>query len=352
MASIVIDRAEKLFGSSKALAGVSLDIKSGEFVALVGPSGCGKTTLLRLIAGFERLDSGAITVGGATLSSGSHHVPTEERGIGMVFQSYALWPHMNVAENVAFALRVRGIAVPERKRLVEEALAMVGMSELGHRMPAALSGGQRQRVALARCMAMHPSVILLDEPLANLDVHLRESMQDEFRAFHARTGATMIYVTHDQSEALALADRVAVMMGGELRQVAAPAALYQEPADADVGRFIGRGMIVPCEILSVASDGTCRARIMDHETILRCPADLRPGIRRACLRAEALRFARHGEVGIPALVRSVTFQGANVAIDAAVSDIMLRAVVPAHQAAALDSEVTLVIEDGWVLPHT
>ncbi len=166
----------------------------------------------------------------------------------MVFQSYALWPHMNVAENVAFALRVRRVPSAERKRRVTNALAMVGLEAMAKRRPHELSGGQRQRVALARCLAMRPAVVLLDEPLANLDVHLREAMQQEFARFHREIGATFIYVTHDQAEAMALADRVAVMDDGRVEQAAPPRVLYREPATEMVARFVGHGMVVPVEV--------------------------------------------------------------------------------------------------------
>ena len=178
---------------------------------MLGASGCGKTTLLRQIAGFDKVESGRIVIGDTVVSAIDRHVPPERRRIGIVFQSYALWPHMTVAENVAYGLTVAGVKDPERARRVDAALALVELDGFGERRPSMLAGGQRQRVALARCLVTEPTLVLLDEPLANLDVHLRAAMEDEFADFHARTGTTMVYVTHDQSEAMALADRIAVM---------------------------------------------------------------------------------------------------------------------------------------------
>jgi iron(III) transport system ATP-binding protein len=249
VASVSLEGVSKRFGTTRAVENVSLTIADGEFFALLGPSGCGKTTLLRLVAGFETPDAGTVRLANEIVGAPGFALPPEQRRVGMVFQSYALWPHMSVAENVAFALRVRRIASDERKRWVAAALAMVGLEAMAKRRPHELSGGQRQRVALARCLAMRPAIVLLDEPLANLDVHLREAMQQEFARFHREIGATFIYVTHDQAEAMALASRVAVMNDGHVEQAAAPQALYREPATEMVARFVGRGMVVPVEIL-------------------------------------------------------------------------------------------------------
>ncbi len=251
MARLTIDRVDKSFGAFRALDDVSLEVADGEFMAILGPSGCGKTTLLRQIAGFDKLDAGRILIGETVVSAVHRHVPPERRRIGIVFQSYALWPHMTVAENVAYGLTVAGIRDPERSRRVAAALTLVELDGFAERRPALLSGGQRQRVALARCLVTEPSLVLLDEPLANLDVNLRASMEDEFARFHARTGTTMIYITHDQAEAMALADRIAVMDKGRLLQVATPSQLYREPADETVAGFIGEGMVLPVDVRSV-----------------------------------------------------------------------------------------------------
>jgi len=231
MDAVTLSAVTKRFAGKIAVDRVDLDVAAGEFMALLGPSGCGKTTLLRLLAGFEAPDAGTIKIGSRIVAqAGQATVPPEARGVGMVFQSYALWPHMNVRENVEYALKVRGMARDARNHRVERALTVVGLPDRAAAMPETLSGGQRQRVALARCIAMEPSVILMDEPLANLDVHLRDSLQAEFHRLHRELGATILYITHDQAEAMALADRVAVMHDGRIQQIAAPRRLYAEPA--------------------------------------------------------------------------------------------------------------------------
>ena len=244
MAQLVLENVSKLFGSSRVVDGLSLDIPTGSFVALLGPSGCGKTTTLRMIAGFEQLNQGTIHVEGRQLAGPGLHVPPDKRNMSMVFQSYALWPHMNVMDNVGYALKLKGIKAEAYRQQVFQALETVNLTHLAERAPQDLSGGQRQRVALARCLVSHPEVVLLDEPLANLDQHLRASMEETFRAFHRRTGATFIYVTHDQAEAMALADYVAVMHHGRLEQWDAPEQLYQYPQNTWVARFIGQGSII------------------------------------------------------------------------------------------------------------
>lgn len=256
MAELIFNNVSKIFDGSPALDGIEAQIRSGEFVALLGPSGCGKTTLLRLTAGFEKPDGGSISLGGQMLAGQGAFVPPEDRNIGIVFQSYALWPHMNVARNVAYPLEVRGLSRAERQCRVDEALRLTGLSDLAERAPAQLSGGQRQRVALARCLVAEPRAVLLDEPLANLDLALRATMQEAFTAFHRRTGATMLYVTHDQTEALALADRVAVMQDGRIRQFASPETLYDRPADCFVAGFVGDGVVIPLRVAgSLTSQG-------------------------------------------------------------------------------------------------
>lgn len=247
MAELIYSGLAKSFDGTPVLKGIEARIREGEFVAFLGPSGCGKTTLLRLTAGFEVPTEGEVRLGTRVLASArtDAFVPPEDRNIGIVFQSYALWPHMTVAGNVSFPLEVRGLPRAERTRRVTEALAMTGLADLATRSPSQLSGGQRQRVALARCLVADPGAVLLDEPLANLDLALRASMQEAFVAFHRRTGATMLYVTHDQTEALRLADRVAVMKDGEIRQFDAPEVLYNRPRDSFVAGFIGDGVVIP-----------------------------------------------------------------------------------------------------------
>jgi len=234
MTFLRLERISKLYGDVAAVADLDLTVERGEFVSLLGPSGCGKTTTLQMIAGFVPASTGQILLDGRDLTT----VKPNRRGLGVVFQSYALFPHMTVADNVAFGLEMRRVAKPERARRVAEALALVHLDHLADRYPRALSGGQRQRVALARALVIEPPVLLLDEPLSNLDAKLREAMQFELRQIQRRTGTTTIMVTHDQSEALSISDRVVVMERGRITQIDQPYRMYEHPRS----RFISDGI--------------------------------------------------------------------------------------------------------------
>ncbi len=356
MAHLKVDAVSKQFGTFRAVDDVSLDVRDGEFLAVLGPSGCGKTTLLRLIAGFEEVSAGRIAIGDRIMSSAAVHLPPEQRRIGIVFQSYALWPHMTVSENVGYSLKVAGAAPDERRRRVDDALAMVGLAGFGGRRPSMLSGGERQRVALARCLVAAPSLILLDEPLANLDVHLRAAMEDEFTDFHRRTGTTMFYITHDQSEAMALADRIAVMDHGRVVQVATPLELYREPATEMVAGFIGQGMVVPAEIRSVEPGGRCHARIFGHDVAVRCRVDQKPVTAgKVCVHPRELAVVPAGSPGVAARVRRIVYRGgylrAEVAPHAA-PDLSLNIEVVDPQALRPDLDVSVTLNDGWAIPAT
>jgi iron(III) transport system ATP-binding protein len=239
MAQISIRGLAKRFDAQNALHGLDLDIEDREFVTLLGPSGCGKTTTLRLLAGLAAPDAGEILIDGHVVSSPRYVLPPERRQMGMVFQSYALWPHMSVFDNVAFGLTLKRVSRSEVCRRFEHALAMVGLEGLGERTPNALSGGQQQRVALARSLVTEPSILLLDEPLSNLDAKLRERKRIELKDLHRRTGITFVYVTHDQAEAMVLSDRIAVLNGGLLQQYAEPRTLYGHPANRFIADFMG-----------------------------------------------------------------------------------------------------------------
>ncbi len=262
----------KEYAGTPVVRDLSLVVRDGEFVSLLGPSGCGKTTTLRLIAGFERPGGGEIRIGGEVVSSAvsGRFVPPERRNIGMVFQSYALWPHMTVFENVAYPLRVRagrasswGRAFAGRalfagraiRKRVDELLKMVDLASFAHRYPAKLSGGQQQRVALARALATGPEILLLDEPFGNLDARLRESMQFGLKRLQARLGITVICVTHDQSEAMAMSDRIAVMHRGMIQQFDTPRNLYEQPANEFVAGFIGQIDLLPAEVKTRSGRG-------------------------------------------------------------------------------------------------
>jgi sn-glycerol 3-phosphate transport system ATP-binding protein len=235
LADIAIRGVRKSFGHSEIVHGIDLDIADGEFVVILGPSGCGKSTLLRLIAGLEQITAGEIAIGGKVVNK----LEPRERGCAMVFQNYALYPHMTVAENIGYALKVAGVKRAERRRRIAEVAGILGVEELLDRKPAALSGGQRQRVAMGRAMIREPRVFLFDEPLSNLDAKLRVQMRVEIRRLHRRLKATSIFVTHDQIEAMTLADRLVVMNRGRIEQVGAPAEVYRRPASRFVAGFIG-----------------------------------------------------------------------------------------------------------------
>lgn len=241
MSEVRIEHVFKRFGDVTAVSDFDLTVKDGEFVSLLGPSGCGKTTSLRMIAGFERATEGEIYIGDHCVSSHIKNtfVPPEKRDIGMVFQSYAVWPHMTVTENVAYPLKIQKVPKEERAARVAEMLKLVHLDEYGSRYPHQLSGGQQQRVALARALVMRPGLLLLDEPLSNLDAKLRESMRFEISSIQKELGITVIYVTHDQSEAMTMSDRVVVMSRGVIQQIGTPYEIYRNPANKMVADFIG-----------------------------------------------------------------------------------------------------------------
>ncbi len=244
MAELILDHVCKHFHNQPAVNQLSLTIPNGAFCALIGPSGCGKTTTLRMIAGLENLTSGALVMNGHVLDDGKQFVPPEQRRMSMVFQSYALWPHMTVLENVSYPLKVQGKPSAYIRQKAKKLLETIDMRGYETRKVQELSGGQRQRVALARCLIAEPEVVLLDEPLANLDRHLRSSMEQTFREFHRETGATFVFVTHDQAEAMALATHIAVLHQGKLVQWGTPESLYQQPDTSWVANFIGKGSVL------------------------------------------------------------------------------------------------------------
>ena len=267
LSGLAVDGLEKRFGGVAALAGVTLEAREGELLVVVGPSGCGKSTLLRCIAGLEVVDAGTVTIGGRDVTS----LRPAARNLSMVFQSYALFPHMTVAENVGFGLVVRETPKAEVRQRVAEATALVGIDHLVERMPYELSGGERQRVALARALVRHPDAYLLDEPLSNLDAGTRVEMRTELRRLHREVGATMIHVTHDQVEALTLADRVAVLDAGRVRQVGTPEEVYERPADRFVAGFLG----TPRMNFLAAAEARALAPVRDGEELGIRPEHLR-----------------------------------------------------------------------------
>jgi iron(III) transport system ATP-binding protein len=352
MSELVVDGVAKSFATSggarvRALEPTGLRVADGELVALLGASGCGKSTLLRLVAGFETPDAGTIKLGSRIVSGGGTLVPPEERRVGIVFQSYALWPHMNVGRNVGYALEVAGLDAEKRRARIAEALESVDLAGYQERRPAELSGGQRQRVALARCLAMDPEIVLLDEPLANLDVHLRASMIETFAAFHAKTRATMLYVTHDQAEAMALADRIAVMDEGRIVQFCDPRTLYREPATAAIGAFVGRGTIVPIHVLA-AQGGKAGIELHGRRFRARCAPACAAGPAKLVLRPEDIALA---EDGFPARIGRVAYVGGSWDVDAfadADPGTALRLSLPDSGRPAPGQAIALALIDGWV----
>ncbi len=244
MASVTLEGLVKSYGATPVVKGLSLNIASGEFLALLGPSGCGKTTTLRVIAGLERAQAGRVSIDGRLVEGEGQYVPPERRQLGMVFQSYAVWPHLTVEENVAYPLQLKKVSRTDIATQVTAALAQVRLNGLGTRRPDQLSGGQLQRVALARALVGKPKVLLLDEPLSNLDAALRDELRAELGHLRSQLGLTFIYVTHDQSEALGLADRIAVLNEGLMEQLATPHDIYHSPASPFVAHFVGGATLI------------------------------------------------------------------------------------------------------------
>jgi len=264
---VKFDKVDKSYdGKVLVVKGLNLDIAEGEFITMLGPSGSGKTTCLMMLAGFETPTNGEIYLEGNPISN----IPPHKRGIGMVFQNYALFPHMTVYENLAFPLRVRKFSKDETDKKVEKALSMVSLSGFGNRMPGQLSGGQQQRVAVARALVFDPAVVLMDEPLGALDKNLRESMQYEIKHIHESIGVTVVYVTHDQSEALTMSNRIAVFNDGKVQQLSSPDKLYEEPVNSFVAEFIGENNTFQGEVEDISND-RCKIKLDSGGEILANP---------------------------------------------------------------------------------
>ncbi|PWC09665.1 ABC transporter ATP-binding protein [Brenneria corticis] len=312
MSWLYLEDIERRFAEHVALDGVSLQIEQGEFFSLLGPSGCGKTTLLNIIAGFLAPSRGAVSLGGRDITP----LPPYQRAIGMVFQNYALFPHLSVFDNVAYGLKVKKLPRKAIAGRVKQVLELVRLEALGERMPHQLSGGQQQRVAIARALAIEPQVLLLDEPLSNLDAKLRKEMQDELRALQRRVGITTILVTHDQEEALALSDRIGILGRGRLQQVGTPLALYRQPANRFVAEFIGQANLFDVHAAGGEGDFVAQRHFSAADRPLRLrvkqpPGDPPSGL---MLRPERIKITTEPSAEAvnqtPAILREASYTGA------------------------------------------
>lgn len=339
--SISVQNLTKRFDGVAAVQDVSFEVPQNSFFVIVGASGCGKSTLLRLIAGLEELTGGNIALQGNKVAGPGLFLPPEQRNVGVVFQSYALWPHLTVEGNVAFPYEAQGLRRADAKAKAADHIRTVALESLKDRKPAALSGGQRQRVALARCLAGEAQTILMDEPLANLDPHLRHEMEAELKAFHKRAAVTTLYITHDQREAMALADVMAVMDGGRFLQFGRPEDIYDRPQSETVAKFIGRGAVVDGVVERGAVHIAGRPASGIEGTI---PP---PGSVRVLIRPNQVCVTQDG---LPACLTSVLYRGgvweASATVDGLAEPIVLNLDRPAREGDTLSLDLT----GGWILP--
>ena len=339
MAYLTVKDGVKQFTGFRALDGVSISVERGEFFTLLGPSGCGKTTLLRAIAGFNDLTSGAITLDGQDLRA----IPPHKRDIGMVFQDYAVFPHLSVFDNVAFGLKPRKVPAEQIKTRVAEALSAVHLQAMAERLPAAMSGGQQQRIGLARAMVINPSLLLMDEPLSNLDAKLRIELREEIRDIQKRVDIATIYVTHDQEEALAISDRICVMSAGNIEQIGAPQEIYGNPQTLFVANFVGT--------LNTLTEGEGRAKLLAELGLTADAAHWTIRPERLSL-LEAGQTAPSGAVALAGKVNKFTYLGreAHVLVDTSVGPVVVQVSNPALSAVRNPGDtVSVLFERGALM---
>ncbi len=343
-AAVTFSGVTKTFGSVVAVDHMSFTVEAGTLVTLLGPSGCGKTTTLRVIAGLEMVTAGRVWIGSEDVT----HLPATDRDVSMVFQSYALFPHMTVRENVSYGLRVGGLAKAETRTRAEAGLELVGLQDYGERLPSELSGGQQQRVAVARALVLEPQVLLFDEPLSNLDAKLRRQVREDIRELQQRLGLTSVYVTHDQEEALAVSDHIIVMNNAVIAQQGTPRQLYEEPADSFVANFIGDANLVDVEIIRIDGEwASVRLGTIDKVLPSR---GLKTGRAKAAIRPEALRLSPPGSgSGMPGCIRKTTYLGSHMEyrVDSPLGELfVINAQV--DQPIPADAPVTLTLADHGV----
>ncbi len=359
VAALEIDGLEKRFGTHQAVAALSLRVMSGEFVTLLGPSGCGKSTTLNMIAGFVAPDRGSIRLGGRPVET----LPPFRRDLGIVFQDYALFPHRTVAENVAFGLRMRRVGSAEIRRRVADAIALVRLDGLDARYPLQLSGGQRQRVALARALVINPALLLLDEPLSNLDLKLREEMRTEISALQRRLGIATVFVTHDQDEALTMSDRIAVMQNGRVEQLGTAREIYERPASTFVATFIGSNNLLPATVDGRGRDQAGHLLLQTAAGDARvgpfCPAPAAGSVL-LTVRPERLRLSRltpvpTGVTAWPARIERVVYLGSRIETHLVLpGDTAAMAIVANEDGAAWSAGDEVLAwfrpDDAWTIP--
>jgi ABC-type Fe3+/spermidine/putrescine transport system ATPase subunit len=347
MAFLSLKNVSRSFGATRAVADVSLDVAQGEFFGLLGPSGCGKTTTLRMIAGLEKPDSGSIEFQNSDITN----LPAERRGFGMVFQNYALFPHLNVFDNVAFGLRARHKTKTEMADRVASALELVQLPGYANRAVDELSGGQQQRVAIARAIAIEPALLLFDEPLSNLDVSLREETRSELRELVTRLGLTAVYVTHDQEEAFALCDRISVMVGGKLMQTGRPRELYEQPSEVSVAGFLGRNNLIKAMRLSSSksSNGEFKTLEGGHTLHLRVKHEELAPLNKPvflAIRPEHVQLGtndNNAENSLRGKVREIVFAGATSTVRVDAGGLLLEALLMEADGYEINQECNVVL---------
>lgn len=345
MANVILEHVEKIYNENAVVEDFTVTVKDGEFLSFLGPSGCGKTTSLRMIAGFIEPTKGIIQIGDKMVSHPRKNImiPPENRNIGMVFQSYAVWPHMDVYKNVSYPLKLKKFSKSDIRKKVEKVLKMVHLQGMASRYPHQLSGGQQQRVALARALVMEPRVLLLDEPLSNLDAKLREAMRFELKDLQDRTEATVIYVTHDQAEAMAMSDRIVVMNNGKIHQIGTPSEIYNSPSNSFVAGFIGLTNFITCNIVD-ENEIEIDAGTKQYRTKAIIPPEIEKDKVLISVRPEDISIVTSGG-NFSGVIKRVTYLGDSIDYRVEVGEILFRVITSPKIQLREEDEVQLKIGD-------